>query len=294
MLVVGIDENGYGPLLGPLVVTATLLEVEDEKLLLKGNLKESKQVFLSGEKMSDGEILVLSFYLHLKKHKPATPQQFLADLILPIDDNCNSPLSICSPQFRLPHWCDDDAIDEGLATQFLKEVGAKLVEIKSISLCPAQFNKRAKNISKAQLDYLLFETLILHMRNQYPEKRILFLCGFIGSTKNYSQFFYNLASEEWEEESNNAEVRYVFPNWGEIRFIKDGDKLYFPIALSSLVGKYIRELFIEQLNIIIKEHIQGINHTSGYPNTQTNEFITKTSKLRAKLGIPESCFIRCK
>jgi len=294
MLVVGIDENGLGPRLGPLVATASLLEVEDHSLLSTDILPESKQVFTSGKRMEKGENLVLSFYSLLKGYIPSSPSQILSDLLLPLADTCTSPLPHCLPAFELPYWTAQSSIREDVAHHYLQKLGARLLEVKSVILCPAQLNKRLKSYNKNRIDYLSFEELMVYYREKFAGKEILFLCGAIGKTKDYSGFFSRLASLSYKTQREEDAVCYIFPSFAEVRFIENGDNKYFPIALSSLFGKYIRELFIEQLNRFFQSYVASLPHCSGYWDSTTGRFLEETAKLRQQLNIPEECFIRNK
>ncbi|MGB9608507.1 MAG: hypothetical protein ACPL7E_08225 [bacterium] len=291
MLVVGIDENGLGPLLGPLVVTATLLSVADLEPLLRGSLRESKEIFRSGKKMEEGERYVLSFFHLLKGYIPSQPKEILKELLLPLDDTCISPLPHCQPDFKIPHWCNISEINENEAKTFLQEVGAELLEVKSIALCPAQLNKRLQSYNKNHIDYLLFEELMIYFKRKFKED-ILFLCGGIGTTKSYENYFRHLASLTYKKtEWNEEELSYSFPSFGEVRFIKDGER-YFPIALSSDFGKYIRELFVEQMNSFFRDILPSLPYCSGYRDEKTKLFVEATEDLRERLGIPPICFLR--
>jgi ribonuclease HIII len=293
MLVVGIDENGLGPELGPLVVTATLISVKNLEPLLRGSLKESKQIFRSGEKMGEGEDIVLSFFSFLKGYIPSHPREIFNKLLLTLEDTCDSPLPHCNPDFEIPNWCDKSQIRKNTAELFLKEVGGELIEVKSIALCPAQLNNRLQSYNKNHIDYLLFEELIMYFKGKYKDE-ILFLCGGIGTTKDYSFYFRHLKALPYKSLRREEEVTYFFPSLGEIRFIKNGDEKYFPIALSSLFGKYIRELFIEQMNRFFRANLPSLPYCSGYRDRKTKEFIENSEKLREKLKIPKVCFLRFK
>jgi len=293
MLVVGIDENGLGPELGPLVATATLLSVKNIESLLAGSLKESKEIFRSGNRMGEGEDIVLSFFNFLKGYIPRHPQEIFNELLLTRDYTCDTPLPHCNPDFNIPNWCEKSRIRKSKAETYLNEVDGELIEVKSIALCPAQLNKRLKSYNKNHIDYLLFEELIRYFREKYKEE-IVFLCGAIGTTKDYSLYFRHLKALPYKSLRGEEEVAYFFPSLGELRFIKNGDNKYFPIKLASLFGKYIRELFVEQMNRFFRSNLPSLPYCSGYRDEKTKEFIKNSEEIRAKLKIPQTCFRRSK
>jgi ribonuclease HII len=293
MLVVGIDENGLGPELGPLVATATLLSVKNIESLLAGSLRESKEIFRSGEKMGEGEDIVLSFFSLLKGYLPRHPQDIFNELLLTRDYTCDSPFPHCKPDFAIPNWCEEAGIGKSKAELYLREVEGELIEVKSVALCPAHFNERLESYNKNHIDYLLFEELIRYFREKDKEE-IVFLCGAIGTTKNYSLYFHHLKKFPHKSEIGEGEVIYFFPSLGEVRFIQDGDNKYFPIKLASLFGKYIRELFVEQMNRFFRSNLPSLPYCSGYRDEKTKEFIKNSEEIRARLKIPQACFRRSK
>jgi len=82
---------------------------------------------------------------------------------------------------------------------------------------------------------------------------------------------------------NNLEIR--------ISFIKEGDKTHFPIALSSVFSKYIRERFIKNINEFFATKIQDLEPTKGYAY-KIEKFIEVTNDVRKKYDIATNCFLR--
>ena len=82
---------------------------------------------------------------------------------------------------------------------------------------------------------------------------------------------------------NNLEIR--------ISFIKEGDKTHFPIALSSVFSKYIRERFIKNINEFFATKIQNLKPTKGYAY-KIEKFIEVTNDVRKKYDIATNCFLR--
>lgn len=291
MLVVGIDENGFGPRLGPLVVTASLVVVKDVGHLLQSSFKESKKICSSG-RMEECERIALSFHRLIYGSTPSSASKYLSDIVYSQEGDCSSPLPHCLPDFPLPCWTSESDLTEDRAQTFLKEIYVDLLEIRSIVICPGRFNEKLGTFSsKHHLEYALFEELIMYFTKQYQKEKVLFLCGRIGSTKDYSPFFNRfpliLGSPQRE-----GETWYLLPDDSEVRFITDGDEKYFPIALSSVVGKYIRELFIEQMNRYFRSYLPYLPYCSGYINPVTKRFIEETKNFREEMGIPDRCFIR--
>ncbi len=106
-LVIGIDEAGYGPTLGPLVVTATAFDVADPDADLWETLADdvartrrgaagrlpvadSKVIYAGGRGLADLERTVLAF-LAATGRTPRTLRELIAELCSDADDLCRSP-----------------------------------------------------------------------------------------------------------------------------------------------------------------------------------------------------------
>jgi hypothetical protein len=61
--------------------------------------------------------------------------------------------------------------------------------------------------------------------------------------------------------------------------------------LASLVGKYVRELFMRR---IASHYPRGPEapRPSGYHDPVTDDFVVDTSRLRRKRAVPDRCFER--
>jgi ribonuclease HII len=310
MYIVGIDENGLGPRLGPLVVTGSIFEIEadyhparfwDEASIPGLTVNDSKKVFSQRNK-ARGERSVLVYYNHLFKKSPGKAEDFLSPILLnnsaDLRRNCgeNSETMCWEPGFRLPFWYQKGDITE--VAEKINQYTVKLREVKAILCCPYNFNSSLSTErvgeNKNRLDFSFFEDLIEYFYRKYGDE-ILYLCGKIGGTINYWGYFSFLNNFPGRQETGQSNLSsYRFDSLGTVQFIKDGDEIHFPIALSSMFGKYIREIFIERLNRFFCSRIPGLKPVSGYNDRLTREFIRQTSQKRKELGIPDDCFLRSK
>ena len=89
----------------------------------------------------------------------------------------------------------------------------------------------------------------------------------------------------------HAKSAYHFPTVGELRFVRDADASDPLVMLSSLVGKWVRELFMRR----IARHYPGREdepRPSGYHDPVTARFVRRTALVRKKQKIPDRCFER--
>ena len=307
MYIVGIDENGFGPKLGPLVVTGTIFKIDDEynnhnfkKTSLENRVEDSKDIFKQNiRSKAKGEDIVLSYYYLLFKKYPQDADEFLSAIAFPsIFSNayhCEGIYrKICwHPKLSIPIW-------ERETPSINPQWETSLEEIQSIICCPREFNQELKkNPNKMLVNLSYFERLMNYYQEKYGSN-ILFLCGKIGGIKDYLKYSNFLNNKHRCQPLNITDdvSSYLSSSLGKISFIKNGDQSEFPIALASIFGKYIREIFIERLNLNFPAEIRNDHYISGYYNHITDSFIKNVLSNYQKLDIPESylenCFIRKK
>ncbi|MEA1965242.1 MAG: hypothetical protein U9O41_09025 [Candidatus Aerophobetes bacterium] len=310
MYVVGIDENGFGPQMGMLTVTGSLFEVkgynrEDFWNGIKGRagVGDSKRI-LKFNQMAEGERTVLTYYNLFNGRLPEKFKELLDSVSLSslqeLRQYCSSPAArVCwEPEILLPHWIkireDEICRDAAKIKKRMRHQEIRLIEVKTAILCPYKFNALIeKGTKKTHLDFTLFERLIEYFYKQYGNgRKYLFLCGKIGGTRRYLPWFNYLQDFKVLEKKEGIDSVYSLEGIGRICFLKDGDEKHFPIALSSIFGKYIREVFIERMNCFFTSRIKNLQPASGYHDRITEEYKKKTANLRDTLNIPDKCFLR--
>jgi len=142
------------------------------------------------------------------------------------------------------------------------------------------------------LDFRYFIEIARALRKRV-EQDVLFICGKIGSTKRYADWFSFMGIDAGIIHESTSESAYAAAGLGEFRFIRDADDAHFCVALASMAGKYLRELAMLRLNGRMKKWIDSdCAWISGYANARTRDMIEKTANARRSLGLPDECFIR--
>lgn len=302
MLVIGIDENGLGPLLGPLVVTGTAFMIEDycpqSFFELIGDLlkaDDSKKVFTPSRR-GEAEWATLQWLrLFGEEFSTLGALNRRLGIDLPHDGPCGQgsrrscPFTAKAP---LPVWQASQGDDETLTLlrPRLEAGDIRPWRVRLATYCVGRFNAAtASGRNKLRLD---FETMLAVARtlSRGSKQPVLILCGKVGYTRMYGPWFRAAGINDVRviEESDEAS-RYALGKNTEIRFIRDGDALHPPVAIASMIGKYVRELSMWALCRTLDP---GGPMVSGYRNGVTDALVKRTRLARLGLGWSDPCFLR--
>lgn len=302
MLVAGVDENGLGPGLGPLVVTAIVLDVPDSgesALRLDGHalprsVADSKLVFKrTVRSYAAGESVALALARALEGASQALHvSAFLSAVTrggcVAASDGAGPP-ELHHAAIPMPLWGGDPApIESALAS-----AGIRVVDLACRVLFPAEFNSvRTTPGGKLALNYRVFEEA-LALLGTCPS---LALLGKIGGTRFYRPWLdASVRLREVETLGEEpAESRYRARFGGgpvELRFVRDGDATYLPIAAASLVGKYVREASMLCLNRALG-FLDPIPHASGYWSDPKTQLAIERFEERYAATVPRTAFLR--
>jgi ribonuclease HII len=305
VLVVGVDENGLGPRLGPLVATAVALDVSprgyDPRRLKRAGARvgvgDSKVTSAFGA-MAHAEGLALALVERLDGCAPESADALLAAVALDPVQRMRSP---CDDESRpqcwgapmpLPAFGGDVAAGRAILAR-LERAGARPVRARSAVACVRVYNRElARRGSKLCVDLELFERLLLDARGALG-RDVTAICGMVGGIRRYPSYLarVEVASLETVEESASRSV-YRAAGLGELRFEVDCDAGHLPVALASMLGKYVRELLVERQGRFYRGHHPELPAASGYHDPVTARFVAGTADLRRRLGIADDCFER--
>lgn len=76
-----------------------------------------------------------------------------------------------------------------------------------------------------------------------------------------------------------------------IAFAEKGDRDHLPVALASMAAKYLRELFMHQFNAWFLSYDAGLKPTAGYFK-DGRRWLEDSAELRRRIGVDESRLIR--
>lgn len=300
---IGADENGLGSRLGPMVVTAVLAEVDSggERFLsrklpkkMREDLDDSKRL-MSHVDVGIGEAWARA----ITGGAAESPAQLFEALSLEGTTQLRKPCpDAAHPQCWTSEREEFQASDEQLArttrhVATLAERGVRLLAVKSSLVCTHKLNQNRKlGINRFVSDLHAMEALLLDLR-EHAGQPVQAVCGKVGGIGEYSKFFGPLAGFLHAIiVEGQAESAYQFPKLGRVRFVRDADASAPLVMLSSLVGKYVRELFMARIAGHYEQPSDETPRPSGYHDPVTEAFVERTALLRKKRRLPATCFER--
>ncbi len=306
MLVMGVDENGMGPRLGPLVATGCTLEISryaraslcDRGLRL--GLTDSKETG-GFSKMAFAESVALALLCAADRQPPPITADELLERAAPgtrsaLGSRC--PDASTSEQcwgvdLALPAFGGDAAHGEELLGKLVGRSSLRIVDVQSRLACAGLLNARlAQGKNKLDVDLELFEDLIESVRRQHGRPELV-VCGMVGGIRDYASRFRSFSPERVRSLSGRrGQRRYAIDDLGEVRFEVDADARHLPVALASILGKYVRELAMRRIGEFYRRFDSDLRLASGYHDPVTTGFIRSTDRSRRRLGIATDCFQR--
>ena len=309
MLVVGVDENGLGPRLGPLVVTAVSVSATDEpaaKVALgrpgrafAARINDSKKL-VSYKETALGE--AWARVLGAAIGAPAAqPNELVRGLSLDAEEHLRAPCPTdgdhadqCFATHDESFGADDallGAVRSDLAR--LEKRGLRLVSVRVAIVCTKRLNDAAaRGTTRFQVDLHTMERLVLDARARGGED-VVAVCGKVGGYDRYGDAFGPLSGRLHAVAcEGRARSEYALPGLGRMAFVRDADQKHLVVCLASLVGKWVRDLLTARA---VRHHKRTLPHlpmVSGYHDPVTTRFIADTAASREKARFPSDCFER--
>lgn len=306
---IGIDEAGYGPNLGPLTITATLWELPDATSAddlysilgvdpAAGNapdqlrIADSKQVYQrhTGLVNLERNLLAASFPPGEHPEHWSALWQSWAGPSLPAFKRQPWYAQHSAP---LPQACESEQI-RALATKFTarqQESGVALRRIASRAVCPPEFNQGVATLGgKGQALSRWTLELLAQLLDQFLDQPAIVHCDRHGGRKRYASLLQDLFPDELVRVRNETSrcSRYQFRHAErdvDISFTTRGEES-LPAALASMASKYLRELAMQAFNQFWSALIPTLRPTAGYP-VDAKRFRQEVAARQKELGISD-------
>jgi hypothetical protein len=313
---IGTDEAGYAPNLGPLVISATVWEVADDcsddrlyKLLRKvvcncADRAHAKRVAWADSKALYSPQIGLSVLergvltaLALCAATPADWRELWHALdphlageldTMPWHIGFNSPLPLSAELDDFERLVP--AVSGGLA-----KAGVRLVAIYSRAVFPEQFNflaeshgNKAEVLSRLTLE--LVAAAMVRLPTGRDRQRVRVICDRHGGRARYRPLLQLQFADDLVTICSETATDSVY-NWGigaecvEIRFRVQGED-YLPVAVASMASKYLREAAMLAFNRFWCAQLPELRPTAGYP-LDARRFKTQIEPLQRALGLDD-------
>ncbi|HXS18655.1 MAG TPA: hypothetical protein VN764_15765 [Polyangiaceae bacterium] len=304
----GLDENGLGPRLGPMIVSLARAHVDAQgaarygrKLpqAIRQDLDDSKQL-VSCHDYSLAEAWARGVVKQEMGRELLTPAELVEHLAGP---SVVELQGLCPSSSRAQCWSTDgevfistDEQRERVASHLraLALRGIVVERVRSEIVCTGKLNAlKQQGVHRFSADLHAMERLILR-EAEAPGPLLEAVCGKVGGIGKYDQFFGPLAGRlHMTLQEGQAKSSYYFPGLGTLHFVRDADASDPLVMLASLVGKYLRELLMGRVARFYRGAVDEDHQTpSGYHDPITAGFVAQTEKLRKKLRVHQDCFER--
>jgi hypothetical protein len=297
---VGVDEAGYGPNLGPFVMSSVACRLPDERVgadlwhVLAAAVRradgepdhrlvvdDSKAVYSPARGLAPLERGVLAC---LNKGSGVFSENKGACPLFQLGDLTAAACSDCVPDLHQEPWYRGDwpvpaavSIDDlgpptELFGQCCVEAGDLRWLMRSVVVCPRRFNAiaGAAGSKGAVLAEGLGRLLRWNLAHLPGDEALSFAIDKHGGRNAYAasvQQGLSAGAVVARQESAAQSIYEIVGLDREVRlsFRPRADRYDFCVALASMISKYLRELFMLEFNRFWEEQVPGLKPTAGYP-----------------------------
>jgi len=326
-VVAGIDEAGYGPLLGPLVVAAAAFrlapdaaEGELDRITSDGNVRrhglptaDSKRLYHAGGSLRALETSTLG---HLALGRGSLPVRMAGLLEGALDFSAaeldelpwyGEPIAAEGAlppllELRLPRVASLDQVLERAAWHeaWLAERGCRFVDLFLAPVVEPRFNRLSSAAgTKAWTLFHATGRLIETLVRRFPADELIIHVDRQGGRIHYGdllQTFFPLAPlTTVRERPISSAYRLDWPGRSPVHidFHVKADVRRAAVALASVAAKTTRELFMERLNAWFSSRHPPLQPTAGY-GTDGQRFAQQVEALGLVKGRLRERLLRCR
>jgi hypothetical protein len=326
MILAGIDEAGYGPLLGPLVVGCCAFEVAPgavssnpaelpclwarlRKHVSKNRLKSGRKLHVNDSKvvyspsigLKELERSVLAFTAAAGEW-PGDLLSFVSRVAAHAVEDL-AGYSWYQPPAGEAFPLEQEDLPVRLFAKALRQEmdrsGARLVHLGARVVFERQLNRMLEATrNKASTLFSVSATHLDHLLRTYGDQDLTIVCDRQGGRGHYGPLL-RLMFEEWSLEIVNeqdARSEYRLTRGGHsvrIFFAEKAEAQCMPVALASMLSKYLRETMMRRFNAWWRQHLPDVAPTAGYYGDGAR-FLNDIDAKRRELGIADAELIRAR
>ena len=286
---VGIDEAGFGPILGPLIVSSSTFLLPQH--LIKADLWQILNKSVSkGRKHLAGRLLITDSkkayskqkgIKHLERtvlaclkcfgKKPGT----LTELLMLLCPDCLERLSDY-PWYKEAGSCclladeADKAVASAVLTGDMSSNGIKLLQLRSCCLDVAYYNKMVGSVkNKSRVLFTAISRLIKEAYDNFTDDDLQIVIDRQGGRVRYRAILQRMfpdmelkilcespMASSYELQAGSRVMR--------LHFVAAADEKFLPVSLASMVSKYLRQLLVESINRYFAGFHAELKPTAGY------------------------------
>jgi ribonuclease HII len=315
VFVLGTDEAGYGPNLGPLVVGACAWRVPNRAAA--GQMYELLAEVVSADPSDDGTLAIAdSKRLYQPGCGLAQLERGVLAALLLLERRCSrwrevwtlfDPAGLAQIDSQPWHAGYDEPLPRDLAAGELESLarvlltgceaaGARLVGLAASAIFPAEFNAAVGRCdNKAEVLSLTTLRLAGRVLAELPAGPALVLCDKHGGRNRYAALLQDVFPDELVRVRRESAELSVYDVRAaeravEFRFQPKGER-HLPTALASMTAKYLRELAMRPFNAFWQQHVPGLAPTAGYPS-DSRRFWNEIRATQTRLQIADDLLWR--
>lgn len=331
-LIIATDEAGYGPKLGPLVITATVWRVPSLQHLVepfanfsvpladprcgKVLIDDSKKVFKRGQRLTSGQEPLLDVVCRAASTWASIPNPIRSfrhwlQVVAPLDFHtaAQTPWFVeCLKDVGIDSSSPDqaptelDSPDQALIDHWsangleLRDLSTRMITARAFNSLVDRGMNKADILTESTCE--LVGTLLAKHGESATEVSVF-------SDRHGGRAYYGAALQQrfpdarmsvLHEDKNNSRYELAAtPSCGRIEwsFTVSGDS-YAPVAMSSMIAKWLRERAMTEFNRFFQLRVPtGMTlPVTAGYPTDADRFIDDLARLGMRAGIPDAMLIR--